>query len=155
MMVWRGGGRGQSLVEFALTLPIAMALLMGVIDLGFVLHAHVQVAGACYEGARRGSLFPGNLNDLYTQNDSARLDVVKASVQGAMGLLDISNPQNFDVSSDVKITYYPTVPTDSSTRTGDEMVVTVSYRQPVWFNLLSGLSNSRLQVTSSTRVRIQ
>lgn len=149
-----GADRGQSLVEFALTLPIVLMLLMGIVDLGFVLHAHVQVAGACYEGARQGSLFPGNVNDFSDQNDTAREQAVRAAVANAMGLLDTANVQNFNLSSDVLIVYHPASPTNS-TRSGDEMVVTVRYRQPVWFGLVTGINNSRLQVSTSTRMKIQ
>ncbi len=149
------GSLGQSLVEFALTLPIMVVLLMGVIDVGFILHAHVQTAGACWEGARRGTLYGGNLNSSYDQNDTERAQVVRAAVQGAMGRLDVSDAQNFSAASDVQITYYPDIPAADSTRSGEEMMVRCSYRQPVWFGVLTGISNHRLSVSSSTRVRIQ
>ena len=48
---------GQSLVELALTLPILVLLLMGLIELGLILYAHVQVANAAREGARAASLY--------------------------------------------------------------------------------------------------
>ena len=146
--------KGQSLVEFALTLPIILMLAMGIVDLGFIIHAQVQVSGASYEGARVGSLFVGNVNDLTTQNDGARATAIRSAVSNALGLLDTTNPQNFDPSSDVQITYYPNSPSNS-TRTGDEVLVTVRYRQPVWFSLLAGISNGRYAVSSSTRIRIQ
>ena len=49
--------RGQSLTEFALALPIVSMIFMGIIDFGFVLYGHVQVAGAAAEGARAASLY--------------------------------------------------------------------------------------------------
>ncbi len=50
---------GQSLVEFALFVPILALLLSGLSAFGFLLYAHVQVANAAREGARAGSLYLG------------------------------------------------------------------------------------------------
>ncbi len=52
--------RGQSLVEFALAVPIIAVMLIGLTEFGFVLYAHVQVANAVREGARAGSLYLGS-----------------------------------------------------------------------------------------------
>lgn len=52
--------RGQSLVEFALVLPLLVLLLYGLAEFGFLLYAHVQVTNAAREGARAGSLYLGS-----------------------------------------------------------------------------------------------
>lgn len=52
--------RGQSLIEFALAVPIIAVMLIGLAEFGFVLYAHVQVANAVREGARAGSLYLGS-----------------------------------------------------------------------------------------------
>jgi hypothetical protein len=57
MRYWRRYRRGQSLVEFALAVPLLAVLLLGVTEFGFVLYAHVQVANAAREAARAGSLY--------------------------------------------------------------------------------------------------
>ncbi|MBK9710494.1 MAG: pilus assembly protein [Kouleothrix sp.] len=49
--------RGQSLVETALLLPLLIVLLFGVVEFGFFLYAHVQVANAARESARAASLY--------------------------------------------------------------------------------------------------
>jgi hypothetical protein len=49
--------RGQSLIETALLLPILALLLIGVIEFGLILYAHVQVANAAREAARAASLY--------------------------------------------------------------------------------------------------
>ncbi|HEY0602589.1 MAG TPA: TadE family protein [Herpetosiphonaceae bacterium] len=54
------GKRGQSLVEFALVLPLLVLLLYGLAEFGFLLYAHVQVTNAAREGARAGSLYLGS-----------------------------------------------------------------------------------------------
>lgn len=50
---------GQSLVEFALALPLLALVLGGIASFGFVLYAHVQVTNAAREAARAGSLYLG------------------------------------------------------------------------------------------------
>lgn len=49
---------GQSLVEFALTLPLLMLILLGVLDLGRLFFAYIAINNAAREGARYGAEFP-------------------------------------------------------------------------------------------------
>jgi Flp pilus assembly protein TadG len=50
----RGGrqGRGQSLVEFSMILPIFLLILAGLLDYGFMLFARMNLINAAREGAR-------------------------------------------------------------------------------------------------------
>ena len=48
---------GQSLVELALVLPLLAVLLLGLVEFGMVLYAHVQVSNAAREAARSASLY--------------------------------------------------------------------------------------------------
>jgi Flp pilus assembly protein TadG len=52
----RAGRRGQSLVEFALVLPIFLLLIMGVIDVGRYAYMSSTLSNAAREGARTGSV---------------------------------------------------------------------------------------------------
>lgn len=61
--------RAQAITELALVLPLLALLLIGMIELGFLLYAHVQVSSAAREAARAASLYSntryttlGNLN---------------------------------------------------------------------------------------------
>lgn len=56
-MLRRRARRGQSMTELALLLPILTLALMGLIEFGFLLYAHVQVANAAREAARAASLY--------------------------------------------------------------------------------------------------
>lgn len=47
----------QSLTELAMLMPLLALLLIGLIEVGFLLHAHVQVSTAAREGARAASLY--------------------------------------------------------------------------------------------------
>lgn len=52
----RAGGRGQSLVEFALVLPLFVFLLFAVIDGGRYVYLSSTLSNAAREGARLGSV---------------------------------------------------------------------------------------------------
>ncbi len=52
------GERGQSLVEFALILPLLVLILMGVFDFGRAFFAYNAISGGAREGARYGVIHP-------------------------------------------------------------------------------------------------
>ena len=49
------GERGQSFVELALTLPVLLLLLVGLVEVGNALNAYITVVDAGRDGARLGS----------------------------------------------------------------------------------------------------
>jgi hypothetical protein len=51
----RRGERGQSMVELALTLPVLLLLLIGVVEVGNALNAYLTVVDVARDGARLGS----------------------------------------------------------------------------------------------------
>jgi len=65
--------QGQSLVEFALVLPVLLIVLLGVLDLGRLYFAYVTVTNASREGARLGMIKPANTASIQTrtQRESA------------------------------------------------------------------------------------
>ncbi len=60
--------RGQSLVEFAISLTVIMLLLAGAVEFGIALFQFVQLRDAAQEGALYGSIHPGE-----TANITARI----------------------------------------------------------------------------------
>ncbi|MEH7346310.1 TadE family protein [Bacillus sp. JJ1532] len=48
--------KGQSLVEFALVVPVLILILCGIIDFGQILHAHLKIDHAGREAARAASI---------------------------------------------------------------------------------------------------
>jgi len=46
---------GQSAVELAITLPILLLLMLGLVNLGIVMHAQIVLTNAAWEGARAGA----------------------------------------------------------------------------------------------------
>ncbi len=66
----RPRGRGQSLVEFALVIPIFVLVLVGILDFGWMLYCRMTVIDAAREGARYGIAVPpaswGSMQSLVT-----------------------------------------------------------------------------------------
>ena len=54
----RSQSRGQALVEFALILPIALLILLGIVQFGFLFSSQIGVINAVRETARYGSTSP-------------------------------------------------------------------------------------------------
>jgi Flp pilus assembly protein TadG len=58
------GKRGQSLVEFAITLPILVLLLLGTLDFGMAIFSYSMLRDAAQEGAFYGSFNPTNFAEI-------------------------------------------------------------------------------------------
>jgi Flp pilus assembly protein TadG len=56
MKLHRRRSRGQSLVEFALVLPLFLLMIMGVVDAGRLVYMNSTLSNAAREGARTGSV---------------------------------------------------------------------------------------------------
>lgn len=84
-MRWRRGissHRGQSLVEFALILPVIMFLLLGMVEMGFVINHNTSIVTATRQGARVGA---GLVNGSTKRDcsDNANSGTVDALIIGA------------------------------------------------------------------------
>jgi hypothetical protein len=105
--------RGQTLVEWALLLPILLFIMFLVIDFGRGIYYYSVVSNAAREGARFGAVFPDDIDGI---KDAVR--------QRAIGLdnslLNIPNPVFIDDESDddpfkriivtANYTFFPIVP---------------------------------------------
>lgn len=83
--------RGQSLVEFALLLPLLLIILLGVVDFGRVYFAYVSVTNAARNGAEYASASTEKAADL----DGIR----QAALADTENLLN-TTPTNPDVSAE-------------------------------------------------------
>lgn len=54
----RGQSRGQSLVEFAIILPVFLLIAFAIIDFGLAFDASIGISNAAREGARHGTTRP-------------------------------------------------------------------------------------------------
>jgi Flp pilus assembly protein TadG len=101
--------KGQSLVEFALVLPILVLIIMGIFDLGWAVYMNNTIANAAREGARVGVII--------TNQDAA----IRARVRSASPGLNLSDSQisitpspartfNNPITVTVMITFSPITP---------------------------------------------
>ena len=63
--------KGQSLVEYALVLPLLLLLIFGIVDFGRYFHAYLTVDHAGREAARAASIGSANVVDVAVQNGSS------------------------------------------------------------------------------------
>jgi hypothetical protein len=120
--------KGQSLVEFAIALPLLVLIMIGVLDLGRAFFGLITVTNAAREGARVAMSFP---NDGPRITDAVRLETQNS---GFNGLID---PALLSINL--------LCPEDCASRTS--VIVEVSYP----FNLLL-LPN--LTITRSTEMMV-
>ena len=59
-----GRNRGQELVEYALTLPILLLFVLGIMEFGVAVFAYNSIANAAREGARVGAVAQGTQQEV-------------------------------------------------------------------------------------------
>jgi Flp pilus assembly protein TadG len=112
--LWGRRERAQSLVEFALVLPILCILIFGIIDFGMGLRSYISLTNATREGARFGAVgnpagsYPADCNG--TTNTSI-IGRVCVSIEG----LNLDDIQSVSVS-------YP-----GGQSPGEEVIVSAEY----------------------------
>lgn len=96
---------GQGLVEFALTLPLLILIMVGVLDLGRLYFASMTVTNAAREGARYGAANPG-ASDIAAH---AQNEAVGSMINPSQLIVDLSSkfPQGCALGNpiQVKVTY--------------------------------------------------
>jgi Flp pilus assembly protein TadG len=124
---------GQAMVEFALVLPILMALLLGIIQFGIVFNNYITLTDATRAGARKAAVsrFVGD-------NGASAKAAVKSSAQGL-------DQKKLDPT--ILVTAAP----DWNTP-GNEVTVTASY--PYSINIL-GWTVKAGNLTSTTKERLE
>jgi len=89
--------RGQSLVEFALILPVLMIMVFGIIDFGMGLRSYISLTNATREGARFAAIgnsagaYPANCNGT---NNTTVIGRVCYTIEG----LDLADVQTVSVA---------------------------------------------------------
>lgn len=158
--------RGQSLVEFALVLPLLLLILLAIIQFGFIFNTQVTITNAAREGARAATIYPYSLagsqsgppacnTTTKATNDGCRNAYALYYAQQAFGTLSRTSPQFVTTGTwtqsgsaptmtytngDIVVTY--TVPAnvaDSDPRTGERVTIQVTYRQDLFVPLVSAL----------------
>jgi len=100
-IVRRPGKRedGQTLVEFALVIPVFLLVLFAIVDFGMAFHAWITVTNSAREGARLGAVratsteIEQRVRDTATSLDQLNLGVAVTNAEGQPGesvVVDVS-----------------------------------------------------------------
>lgn len=154
--------RGQSLVEFALIAPLALALIVVLIELGVVFSVYIALTNSAREGARAGAIYryptPAALFTTPTCNaachratvDAARQAAMDAAIMATLGpLVRVSSVDELGTPAQ-RYRYEATQATDVL-RYGDTLTVTLEYTHPLLFRLFGSLS-VRLRAQSEMKI---
>jgi len=146
------------MLEMALVAPVVIVLIMVVLELGFAIHANINIAWAAREGARAGAVYLYQQDCSKRDNDDNReggtgpcishyTDNIRDTVGRSAGVL-----RGFDKVNHVTISYTPTSSTTWETRSGDLVNVEISY--PYRF-LTDMLTNQTLTLRARGTARIE
>ncbi len=86
LQAWRQGSRGSAAIEFGLAIPLLLALLMGVVELGFAMYEAMQV----YSAAETGAAYA-----VKNGWDSAGISSAVVSATGTTGITASPAPEQF------------------------------------------------------------
>ncbi|MBN8210563.1 pilus assembly protein [Bacillus sp. NTK071] len=94
--------KGQSMVEFALVLPVLVMLLFGIVDFGRIFHAYITIDHASREAARVASIGESDSKIVSTAVTSG------SSIHLSSGQVSVSPGGTKTAGSDVRVTItYP------------------------------------------------
>jgi Flp pilus assembly protein TadG len=108
------------MVEFALIAPVLIFLMLSVPVFGLIMRSYIIVTGAARDAARAGAMF--EVDNRYGVATQVAVDEVRANLEEGPG------GEYFQGAADVVVQ-----------RNGDELSVTVSYRQPTFVPFLGNL----------------
>lgn len=158
----RGSARGQALVEFAAVLLPLMLIVVAIIQFGFLFAAYVGASNAAREGARSGTIYLYDNTKTSAQNDALRCSSVLAA---AAQSLDAGVPGQFSATcatssggGDLAISYPDGATCTNQPRTGCQLRVVLTYRQPLFVPLvgtfLQADAQNRVALTASVTMVI-
>ena len=135
----RPNRNGQSLVEFAVVLPIFLLLLAGIVDFGLGLYSQMTVINAAREGARLGVVQPGDITAIEDRVDA---------MAGGLDLtqLDVAITCERPAGSSFVACANP------KWQSGDAVVVNVNYDYRMIWPLAFG---NRIGLSSTVQMRIE
>lgn len=122
--------KGQALVETALTLPLLLLILMGIVEFGRIFNAYLIVTNASREGARY-----------------AAINSTDASINS-----DVSNLTKALDQSKITVTINPT---QLNRISGDPVTVTVNYNLQIIAPFINVIIPSPYQVSAITTMRVE
>ena len=163
----RRGEAGQSLLEFALVLPVFLVMLFGILDIGRVVWAYDAMANAAREAARYASVH-GDNDDVITCPTGPNLDNNMYVTGCPAWTPDSKEPtrvvaRNYLVAAGagvvVRVCYYTTTDcsgdtdeTDATNGRGAFVKVTITSTVPVFTGALIGRTGFGVSATSTVLI---
>ena len=149
--------RGQALVEFAAVLLPLVLVLVGIIQFGFLFSAYVGVSNAAREAGRAATIHRFDPTETQSVND---LDRCQEALAAAASSLDDGVPGQFSGTcttarggGDFSITYPDSATCVGTSRTGCQVQVDITYRQPLFVPLvgqfLTADAQNRVSLTAT------
>jgi Flp pilus assembly protein TadG len=150
----QGRQRGQALVEFAFVAPMLILLLMAIFQFAFVLQAQMGLTNAVREAARRAAATTASSEASFSSWTAGQMT-------GGSGLL-ATNVQSYDSTRIVGSPSVTFCTYSINGTTSDRVKVTVTYRYPVFFPLLSfatdaidGTSDGAWTLAATAEMRVE
>ncbi len=140
----RSSSRGQSVVEFALIVPLLIAIMFVIVELGVIFSTYVSLTNSAREVARAGSVYqyltPEDLEGDTPAVARAKIDAVREAYMDsylqatlnpivAITSLDDLNPSSGDRYR------YDDVSFPNAYRYGGKLIVDLEYDHQLFFNL--------------------
>ena len=122
--------KGQSLVEFALVLPLILLILMGIVEFGLMFNSYLTINNASREGARLASV---GGTDVEVET---RVETVSTTL----------NLANIDVTVN---------PAQGFRDRGDPCTVTVDYTYDLITPIISNILGNSIVLSSETTMRVE
>ena len=144
--------RAQSMVEFALILPLLIAFVFGIVELGILFSVYVGMTNSAREAARAGSVYQYG-GTPFTENSTANIQTVD-NVRLTYLSQVITNTINPLVDPTTAltstVTYTPTTPI-TPYRAGDTISVQLEHDHPLFFGLF-GRQKITIRAISAMRI---
>ncbi len=147
---------GQSMVEFALILPLLIAFIFGIIELGILFSVYVGMTNSAREAARAGAVYQYTDAVPETGDPSIRATIDnERKLYVSQIITDTINPM-IDPVTDLTVTvgYTDTaslVLPENIYRAGDTIYVRLDHTHPLFFGLL-GPQVINIKAISSMRI---
>lgn len=135
---------GQALVEFALTVPILMLLVVGVIEFGRLMSAYQTITDTAREAARRAALADRPCNDEHKQEEIREMIFERLRLAGLDPENDLDDQE-------------PIIDCNTSTQTSDPTAtVTLVYDYHMgWLGPMMGWVSGRRTVSLRTQTNMR
>ena len=145
------------MVEFAAVLIPLLLILVAIIQFGFLFAAYVGVSNAAREAARAGTIYEYDANQGQGQNDLQRcqliLSAAQQSIDGGVPGMFSGSCTTVNGGGDLAIAYPDSATCTGSSRTGCQLRVTLTFRQPLFVPLvgsfLSADGNNNIELRAN------